>query len=130
MQCIYTVVEQKLPQTFVLTDSCRVPDGGVSRLEFFTDSSRVDPLICGHGGRKAKLEADGGTDEPAEAAGAEWCESLTQGRAPHGSFEISANGPRWVKGCGCVCVCVPVVGRAPTWLAGAAVDAPSLVAYA
>lgn len=51
---------------------------------------------------KAALAAKGvgGADdeEHPDVEAVEWCESLTQGHAPQGSYEISAKGPRCV-GC-------------------------------
>jgi hypothetical protein len=47
---------------------------------------------------KAALAAKGvGASEDEEhpdVEAVEWCESLTQGHAPQGSYEISAKGPR------------------------------------
>lgn len=37
-------------------------------------------------------------EERPDVEAVEWCESLTQGHAPQGSYEISAKGPR----CGCL----------------------------
>jgi hypothetical protein len=76
---------------------CRAPEGGITRLEFLTDSIRVDPITCGHGGTVHPMTDDGSTsddntDKP--HVDSELCETLTQGQAPQGSFEISSKGPR------------------------------------